>query len=239
MSEQTSDERASHEQTSHEQTSEPDGGKPFFPVPAPAQLKDPDVVAPALAAVLDRLAEVVGATREDQLSGPTPCTGWPVGQLRDHVLGWLDFFAAALTDPAGRSVRPDPAAYRAESEDRDLAGAVQLARQAIVGAVRSGVLDGEVTVSQARMSGPSVAGMYLGEYLLHGWDLAVATGRAWQPPEATAELALAFFQGMILPEYRGAEGGFFGPEVAVAADAPVLDRLLGFAGRDPGWRPGR
>jgi hypothetical protein len=29
----------------------------------------------------------------------------------------------------------------------------------------------------------------------------------------------------------------YGPVVPVPAEAPVFDRLLGQAGRDPGWRP--
>lgn len=41
---------------------------------------------------------------------------------------------------------------------------------------------------------------------------------------------------VVQPEYRG-DGLPFGPEVAVAADAPALDRLLAFTGRDPGWEP--
>jgi len=31
--------------------------------------------------------------------------------------------------------------------------------------------------------------------------------------------------------------GLFGPAVAIRDDAPVLDRILGMAGRDPGWLP--
>ena len=31
--------------------------------------------------------------------------------------------------------------------------------------------------------------------------------------------------------------GQYGPQVPVADDAPVQDRLIGFIGRDPAWRP--
>jgi hypothetical protein len=37
------------------------------------------------------------------------------------------------------------------------------------------------------------------------------------------------------PEQRA---GLFGPPVAVADDAPELDRLIGLTGRDPAWSPG-
>ena len=40
---------------------------------------------------------------------------------------------------------------------------------------------------------------------------------------------------MVAPEYRGPDSGFFDVEVEVPAGAPALDRLLGFAGRDPAW----
>ena len=101
-----------------------------------------------------------------------------------------------------------------------------------------GVLSGDVVLSQSRMDGPAALGMVLGEYVVHGWDLARAVGRPWSPPEAAATAtAREFFAAMSSREYRGADGGFFDDEVPVPADAPALERLLGFAGRDPGWTP--
>ena len=87
------------------------------------------------------------------------------------------------------------------------------------------------------MSGPGATGMVLGEYVVHGWDLATALGRPWTPPQDAVATAHAFFAGVVVPEYRGPDGGFFLDEVHVADDAPALDRLLGFAGRVPGWTP--
>ena len=64
------------------------------------------------------------------------------------------------------------------------------------------------------------------------------SGRPWTPPPEACEAALAFFEGMFVPEYRVGEAGFFGAAGArCRPDAGPLDRLLGFAGRDPGGPP--
>jgi len=211
---------------------------PYFPASAPAALADAGTATGYLEPVLDQLAEVVQHTTPDTLGGPTPCRRYDVSTLRDHVLGWLQFFAAAFADPARTGQRPDPDGYHAADDDRDLADVVRGSSRTLLDAVRGGVLDGQVVVSQSRMDGPAAFGMVLGEYLVHGWDLAVAVGAPWTPPEQACETALEFFQGMVQPEYRGEEGGFFGEEVPVAPDAPALERLLGFAGRRPDWTRG-
>jgi uncharacterized protein (TIGR03086 family) len=102
-----------------------------------------------------------------------------------------------------------------------------------------GVLARRVVMSQAQMDGAAVVAMALGEYVVHGWDLATATGRPWQPSARACEVSLEFFAGTVAPEYRSADGagGMFGPVVEVSPDASPLQRLLGFAGRDPQWAP--
>jgi uncharacterized protein (TIGR03086 family) len=207
---------------------------PFFPAEAPPELRDATTARSVLAPVLDDLARVVAGIGVDDLGRPTPCRDYDVATLRDHVLGWVDFFGAAFADPGRQGPRPDPDAFRATDRD-DLPDVVRTAAQRLDNALAEGVLDGEVVVSQSRMSGPGAFGMVLGEYVVHGWDLATAVGRPWTPPEQAVTLAHRFFAGMIQPEYRGGEAGFFGEEVPVPDDATPLDQLLGFAGRDPGW----
>jgi uncharacterized protein (TIGR03086 family) len=185
--------------------------------------------------VLAALADVVDVPDAD-LARPTPCTRYTVGELRDDVLGWLQLFAAAFDDPDRRAPRPDADGYRAAADDREPSQVVRAAADRLLGALDDGVLRSRIVMSQARMDGAAVAAMALGEYVIHGSDLARATGRDWSPSEDACELSLEFFGGMITPEYRGdGEGGFFDVEVPVPADAPALDRLLGFAGRDPHW----
>jgi uncharacterized protein (TIGR03086 family) len=93
----------------------------------------------------------------------------------------------------------------------------------------------EVTMTSSRMAGDGVLAMALGEYIIHAWDLATATGQPYDPPTAAVAPAHEFLLGMVKPEYRGPDTGFFDAEVEVPGDASALDRLLGFAGRDPNW----
>ena len=74
--------------------------------------------------------------------------------------------------------------------------------------------------------------MTLMEYLTHGWDLAVATGQRVPFTETEAETTLRRADGMLPSEYRGA-GMPFGDVVPVPDDAPAVDRLVGYMGRDP------
>jgi hypothetical protein len=70
---------------------------------------------------------------------------------------------------------------------------------------------------------------------MHTWDLARATGQDdTLDPEYSAEL----LEGMIPYEEAMRTSGQYGPRVPVPDDAPVQDRMLGFIGRDPHWRPG-
>ena len=206
---------------------------PVFPTTAPAVFCDPDATRLLFGDVLGRLAAVVDLD-EEQLDLATPCAGFTAAQLRQHVLGWLGFFAAALRDPGAASPRPDPESF--ELAGGELASDVVGRCLVEIGqAVADDAAGQMVTMTSSRMAGDGVLGMALGEYIVHGWDLARATGREYEAPEAAVTPAHEFLLGMVAPEYRGPDSGFFDAEVEVPADASPLDRLLGFAGCDPGW----
>lgn len=207
---------------------------PIFPTSAPAVFCDPNATPDLFTAVLERLA-VVADVDEDQLGLRTPCSGFTFGELRRHALGWLGFFAAALSDPAANSARPDPEAF-ALSEGTPASEIVLSALAAIRQAIADDAASQLVVMSASRMSGDAVLGMALGEYIIHAWDLATATGQPYAVPESAVVPAHEFLKGMVAPEHRGPDSGFFDAEVAVPDDAPPLDKLLGFAGRDPQWQ---
>lgn len=182
------------------------------------------------------LGFLVQAVPDDRLGDPTPCPDYTVGDLVEHVGGLALAFTAAAHKALGSFTDspPQPDASRLTGDWRtripaDLValGAAWREPDAWTGMTRAGGVDlpGEV--------GGLVA---LDEIVLHGWDLAVSTGR---PFGVEPDLLLAV-HGFV--ESFGSDpqsrGGLFGPIVEVAADAPPLDRVLGLAGRDPAWPRG-
>ncbi len=91
---------------------------------------------------------------------------------------------------------------------------------------------GTTSVGGVEMPAGMVAVVALDELVLHGWDLSRATGQAYEVDPASVEACLEFVAATARPE---GVPGLFGPPVPVPEDAPVLHRLLGLSGRDPGW----
>ena len=83
----------------------------------------------------------------------------------------------------------------------------------------------------------AVAGrIVLDELVVHGWDVARATGQSFEPDDdhvAEVEATVTQFRG----DNTGEVPGLFGPTIAVPANATPLERLLGLTGRDPSRSP--
>jgi uncharacterized protein (TIGR03086 family) len=181
------------------------------------------------------LAEVVGGVKPDQLDAPTPCPDWTVRQLVSHLRYWTPVLERAGRKAPVPEELPDP--------ERDLAVADWQERYAeqLAGLVEAWA-DPAAWTGTTRMVGPEgpapmYGGMVLGEFVLHGWDLARATGQQLACDDATA---LAAYESTAPLAEQGRSMGVYGPEVEVGPDAPPLWRALGLSGRDPRWTaPGR
>jgi uncharacterized protein (TIGR03086 family) len=179
-----------------------------------------------------RVAGVVAAVGDDQLADPTPCPGSTVGDLIDHVGILARGFTASAEkrreSASGRPPRPDAANLGPDWRNET---AVDLATLAMAwrdpaaweGLTSAGGIDFPANV---------VGVITLDELVVHGWDLAVATGQAYQPSGEEIDAAMGFVADFHAPR----DGSLFGPIVPVASDAPALDRLLGLTGRDPAWK---
>jgi uncharacterized protein (TIGR03086 family) len=186
----------------------------------------PDLVAlhrRALAAT-GALVERIG---EHQWERPTPCEGWDVRFLTNHLVAG-NWWAAELA--RGRTI--GEVGHRL---DGDVLGddAGEAFRASATAADAAFSAPGALAAPCAVSYGPVPGEVYLGhrflDVLVHGWDLATATG---QEASMDPELAAACWS-VIEPQveaFRAA--GAFGPAGDVPADADPQTRLLAAVGRN-------
>ena len=174
---------------------------------------------------------VIGAADAD-LASATPCRQWRLAELAQHTLGTLAGLARLgrrealdADDPWGTPTSEEPWSPRLVVRLDDLAEAWSA----------GGSWEGQVDMGGSSMPAPMVGDMVVAEVLLHGWDLARATGQRFQVSD---EVAKELRRGIEETAEMGRQMGAYGPAVVVGDDATDLDRALGAAGRDPGWSPG-
>ncbi|MDI3330577.1 MAG: TIGR03086 family metal-binding protein [Micrococcus sp.] len=182
-----------------------------------------------------RVAAVVRGVTDDQLGSPTPCGAMPVGLLLAHLHGLSIAFRDAARKIDGPTTRtpPDPGRLELSEQWRELIPA-RLGELAAAWN-ETGAWTGTTAAGGVSLSAEEAGLVALDEVVLHGWDLAVATGQDYDV-EPDALLAVEAFCASI-PDEPDARNGLFGPRVAVGEDASRFDHVLGLAGRDPRWRP--
>jgi uncharacterized protein (TIGR03086 family) len=183
----------------------------------------------------DRTRAVASSVRDDQLDATTPMPGTSVRELVNHLLGLSVAFrdAAAKVEgpttstPPAKVTEPLPKGWRA-ALDRRLAELADAWKD-------DSAWEGTTTAGGVTMPAEVMGLVALDEVLLHGWDLARATGQPYEPSDAEAEAVLP----VVTPSPDDPDGsgreGLFGPVVEVGDDAPPFHRTLGLAGRDPHW----
>jgi uncharacterized protein (TIGR03086 family) len=184
-----------------------------------------------------RLAALVTAVPGDALDAPTPCPKYAVGDLLDHIGGLAIGFAAAARKELSEKTAQAPSgdASRLEPDWRD-----KIPR--LLDALADAWRDPDAWIGMTRVGGVELPGevaavVALDELVVHGWDLARATGRPYECDRPSLDAVHGFVQQFAAPEMAPQREGLFGPVVAVADDAPLLDRVIGLAGRDPHWCP--
>ncbi|HEU5471371.1 MAG TPA: TIGR03086 family metal-binding protein [Actinophytocola sp.] len=174
--------------------------------------------------------EVARNVKVDQLALPTPCAGWDVRMLANH----LTFWSAFRSEVAARKQPPpegDENSVDYVTDDWVTVYERQLNR-AVAAWAEPGAWEGITGMAGGQMPAPMIGRMIIGELVLHGWDLARATGQELVCPPELAEVIYAGVQEFT---EMGREYNIFGEPVPVRDEAPVLDRALGLSGRDPGW----
>lgn len=185
----------------------------------------PDTPAARHDAVAGEFSRLVAATPD--WSAPAPVDGWTARDVVAHLVEWFPGFLAGggVDLPTGPPVSDDPVAAWQHHAD---------AVQALV--EQRGDEPFTHPHAGSHRLADAVDRFYTADVFMHSWDLGRASG---QDAGLDEDFAATLLEGMRPIEQLLRDSGQYGPPVPVAADAPVVDRLMGFIGRDPGWHPTR
>ena len=144
----------------------------------------------------------------------TPCEGWVVRDLLEHMNGGARTFAAAFEDRAvhERELGDDPVAVIAEAV-AEFDTAVHA----------PGALDETIQSPFGPMPGDSFARFIALDLLMHTWDLGRATGQVPSVPADVVAGVDGFARQAVTDDLR--RPGVFGAEVDAPASGSALDAL--------------
>lgn len=165
------------------------------------------------------LAGVVGGIVPSQLDEPTPCADFTVQGVLEHMIGGATAFAAAFRgEEPGAAATGDVLAGFGPVLG-DLAGSI----------LAPGALDRTIAAPFGAVPGETFARFVVLDGLVHGWDLATATGQAYAPSDDLVAAVAAFADGAVDPLRDG--GATFGDAVDPPVGATPIERLAAYTGR--------
>jgi uncharacterized protein (TIGR03086 family) len=183
---------------------------------------------------------VIAGVGPDQFTAPTPCPEMDVRAMLSHLVGVLDRIAAL-----GNNVDPFAVTENPVPDDRWPDAWKASGRRAADAWSDDALLERPMALPWIEGTGAEVLTSYFSELTVHTWDLATATGQ--QPDWDDTVVTTALEARQILPaenrralyEKISAAMGLdevavpFADAVPIADDAPAIDRLVAWNGRDP------
>jgi uncharacterized protein (TIGR03086 family) len=161
----------------------------------------------------EKWTEVSAHVTDDDWAKLTTCADWTVRDLVDHAMHWQAMGGGVLgagTEPGQSWDVIQPALGAALQDPSNLEGMAE---------------------AFGNMPKQAVAGLVIGDLLIHSWDLARSIGADETLP---AEAVEATLMGLgRLPDEMLRGDTMFGTPVEVGDDASAQDKLIAFAGRQP------
>jgi len=169
--------------------------------------------------VMPLLKDMVATLTPDELAAQTPCDKFAVQGVLEHMIGGGTMFAAAFRGEEAPAIPTgDPLVLFPKTMD-DLLSSMKA----------PGALDRMVDAPFGTVPGEVFARFVALDGLVHGWDIATATGRTYDPPADLVAAADAFAHQALAPEMR--DGDTFKAETDVPSGASPIERLVAFTGR--------
>lgn len=188
----------------------------------------------ALEPAARRMADLVVRIPDEMLDAPTPCEDFTLGHLLEHVDNAARTFRSAARKSGSDALAGAPGDGSQLGDDwrtripRDLAALVVAWRD-------PDAWEGMTQAAGVDLPGERAGRIALDELVLHGWDVAKATGQPYEPEQSSLEAVHEFIVELNQPANKEMRDNLFGPVVSVPDDASLLDRTLALTGRDPNW----
>lgn len=185
------------------------------------------------------LTRLVNGVRDDQLGDPTPCPRYTLGDLLQHIRGLAEAFTLAgrKEQSSGGSKPPPEGDASLLSEDWREETAVWLGR--LVDAWSDpAAWEGKTWIAGFEAPASAVGITAANELVVHGWDVARASGQQLSVDDDALAPSREFVAMMSGPGSDEARGDAFGPALPVPVGASALDEVIAGNGRDPAWSAG-
>lgn len=183
-----------------------------------------------------RVAELVALVPDDALGDPTPCADYTVAALLDHVAFFADAFARkGRKEPDDPTSGPPPRGNAAHLP-ADWRTSMPVSLKALAKAwSRPEAWEGSSEAGGFELPAEVVGLIAIEELVVHGWDLARATGHPFQVAKADLEAAEQMLRQFTGGDGANAPDGPYGPPRPADDGASHLDRVIALSGRDPLW----
>ena len=173
---------------------------------------------------LDEIVPLLNALVADlddtKLAASTPCASFDVRKVLDHMVGGATMFAGAFRGEA-------PATPPTSGSIVDAFTSAMAELQA---SMRSpGAMERTIAAPFGEVPGETFARFVALDGLVHGWDIATATGQPYDPPADVVREADAFARQAIGDDMR--DGDTFAAAKEAPADAAPIVHLVAFTGR--------
>ena len=189
---------------------------------------------PALmaAAAAETARVVAGAAKTASMDQPTPCPDWDLRTLLNHTILWTSYSAERRAH--GESVAEELMSKDFTAEPGYAEAYQAQLDRAVQAWSKPEAWAGDRSVMGSATPAADIAAMLIMEMVLHGWDVAKATGQDYHCDGDLAQAVLGTVraQGDMFRQYEG-----FAAVVPVPDDATAFDRALALSGRDPAWKP--
>ena len=200
---------------------------------------------PLFTTAVQTAVPVLAFVRPDQFDLPSPCVEYDVKGLMGHLVFVLHRVAAL--GRGDEAFAPNSMAAAVTEHDDWVADWKSAAAEVDAAWADDDKLGSTVVLPWATMTGAEMLGMYVSEITTHTWDIAKATRQTPAWDDDVCRLALDSMH-RDLPmadrtpmwnEFKAhAPSNFqfdapFANAVAVPVDAPLIDQLVGWTGRQP------